>query len=101
MASHLKLEKNRDVATARALNDLKSRRKLSEKIGSLKVEKTADFRGMRLLFTKYTENGVERKQVSAMEKDAETGLWFPTYVSAYMLRDDPKLKDAYEDWEDP
>jgi hypothetical protein len=100
LLSQYKMELNRDV---RAMMDFSFRIKssaLREAIGSLEVRKEAEFQGKKILFIGFKKNGVNKYETKAFEKDAETGLWAPTYVSSFTVaKDDPQLAKQMEKWE--
>ena len=69
-----------------------------EKIATLKIHKRSEYAGKIVLFISYEDNGISTYEISAFERQAESGIWMPTYLSAYSI-DDDDLSDAVMAWE--
>ena len=98
MDSSLAINLNTDIRAMMEMERVKSGKKLKEKRDTLKVHRDAEYQGKKILFISFNENGIEKHEVEGFEKDAESGMWFPAYVSKYSMTDAP-LKKSAEDWE--
>lgn len=95
--SSLAIDINADIRAMLDLQRLKSRNS-KEKRETLKIHRDADYQGKKILFISFKQNGITKYDTEAVEKDAETGLWFPAYVSTYGM-DDDALERAINAWE--
>lgn len=60
---------------------------LDEKLKSLKIHKTREHDGRRILFIEYTERGDRKFDTEAYIRDADSGLWGPSRYSYYDCND--------------
>ena len=94
--SSLAITLNADIRAMMDLQRLKDRH-AKEKRATLKIHRDADYEGKKILFISFKEDGITQRDTEAFEKHADTGLWFPAYVSEYDM-DDAVLKLAIEAW---
>jgi hypothetical protein len=94
--SSLAIQINGDIRALMDLQRLQSRY-AQEKRETLKVHRDAEYQGKKILFISFKENGITKYETEAVEKDAETGLWFPAYVSPYGM-DDAALERTIKAW---
>lgn len=87
-----------DIALLRSL-DPDARRLATEQIKTLKVHKRSTYQGKKILFVSYDKNGIKEYDIQSFEKDADTGKWFPAYVSTYKM-DDKRLENAIKEWKE-
>lgn len=99
LLSQLDMSINRDMRANFELMWVKAENAVKEKRESVRVHSESEYQGKKLLFVSFQENGVPKNAVEAFEKDAQTGFWFPTYVSTYGM-DDPSLEKAIKEWRD-
>lgn len=101
LVSQMKMQLNTDI---RAVLELESRlkgRTLKEAISTLDVRKEAEYRGRKLLFVSFKEDGVTKHKVEAFTKDANTGFWIPDYVGEYEVeKDDKDLAAQMRRWKE-
>lgn len=71
----------------------------AEMLSTLKVDRSTDYAGKRVLFVSYRARGTLTFETLAFEKDASSGLWDTVYLSPYDVTDD-KLKQEMTGWED-
>ena len=95
--SSLQMARDGNIQALIEIEQLKHGTTTREKLKSLTVHRSSSYQGKKVLFISYTENGIDKHDTAAVEKDADTGLWTPTYVSTYGMTD-PALKKAIEDW---
>jgi hypothetical protein len=105
LRSDMKMEANGDIHALIELNAKLDRKQLREKLNSLDVKRTADYKGKTALFIQYkstdkeTKQEKERKEVVWYEKEETTGYWRRTYVSSMEVRtSDEKLAKEIEQW---
>ncbi len=99
LRSELKMQLNQDIRARIQLDAMKKGKTVREKLETLKVHRTSDYAGKKLLFVSFTDNGISKYDVEAAEKDADTGMWLHTFVSIYDI-EDSALQEAAERWED-
>lgn len=95
--SDLAISINLDMRAARDIDRLMNLKKWEEKRNTLKIHRDANYQGKKILFISFKENGITKYDIEAVEKDAETGLWFPEYFSTYDM-DDDELEQAIKSW---
>jgi len=95
--SQLRIKINQDIRAQLDLAFLQSGRFAEEKLSTIKIHKESIYQGKKLLFVSYKKNGIPQYDIEGFEKDAESGYWFPAYISAYGI-DDLALKKAITDW---
>ena len=98
LMSALQIEQNKDIRAEIQLNSLRSDRLLAEKLKTLEVHREAEWKGNKILFIVYEEKGVKKYETPTFEKDADTGYWFPKYVSSFEV-DDKDLSQKMTDWQ--
>jgi hypothetical protein len=96
--SQLDIEINRDIRALIEMEALISNPKAKEKRTSLKFHQESEYQGKKILFISYKLNGFTKYDTQAVEKDAETGYWLPSYVSSYDMNDDEPLKKTIQEW---
>lgn len=94
----------------RAMMELNShgrQRQLAEMLQTLRVHKEAEWRGHKLLFVSYDENGVPKHSVESFTKNAETGLWQTSTIRFEIVsasldgsKDAEPLSEMISLWED-
>jgi hypothetical protein len=74
--------------------------KREEKVEMWRSHKDKSRREIRFLFVTYKQNGVDRYQVVAMEKQPDSGLWREVSVNTADLESDDKaVAKAVEEWD--
>lgn len=99
LCSQLDMVLNQDFRAMQEIDFLRSGSTPQEMRDTLKVHKESNYQGKKLLFISYERNGLPHYDVESFEKDADTGLWFPAYVSTYNM-DDEALENAVTHWKD-
>jgi hypothetical protein len=97
LQSQLQIDANSDLRAAIELQRAKNGRAEQEKRDTVKVHRESSYEGKKILFISYNENGLPKHEIAAFEKDAETGFWFPGYVSTYKMNDSA-LESAIDEW---
>ena len=97
LTSSLKIQANRDFRAMLDLERLKQGNTANEKQRSVQVHKESNYQGKKILFISYTENGLKKNDISSFEKNADSGLWFPSYVSTYNMGDSD-IENAIKKW---
>jgi hypothetical protein len=98
LISQLKIEVNKDIRAGIDLAQIRVGELTKEKLNTIKVHKESTYRGQKLLFVSFEENGISQYTVEGFEKHAETGWWLPSFISTYDI-DDDELKTAIEQWQ--
>jgi hypothetical protein len=94
------MDNNADFKAALELARKTRKKTAEEKLVSVEVKKEAEWRGKKILFYSYREEGVTKYSPQGFEKHADTGYWMKTYVSTSSVREDNKsLADMIESWE--
>jgi hypothetical protein len=103
--SDLEMEARGDIPAFMALNRRVDKRNIQERLATLDIAKTADYKGKKVLFVKYkttdkeTKQEKERKEVHWYEKHEDSGYWQRTYVNESEVRKtDEKLAKDIEAW---
>ena len=100
LVSQMQIQLRKDVRAARELQALTEGGKLKEKLDTLEVHKEADWKGTRILFIAYQEDGIKRYGAAGFEKNARTGLWAPAPVPLESVREQhADLAKQIESWE--
>ena len=99
LISQLQMTAHLDVRAVIELTQIREGKKVEEKIKTVKVHTESNYRGKKLLFISFKENGLWKYDVEGFEKHTDTGWWFPVYVSTYDI-DDSSLKTAIEKWKE-
>jgi hypothetical protein len=84
--SLVQIDKNQDFRARLELSELKEGRSGEEMSRTFEIHKTADFNDKKILFVSYANKGKKIKKIDSFEKDPETKLWIPTYVSEIEVR---------------
>lgn len=101
LESQIKMELDGDIRARLELQRQIQGKMLKERLSTLRVRKEAIFRGKKILFLAYKENGVDKYLTKSFEKDANTGFWLPTYVSTYeVTNEDKDLAAQMKRWEE-
>jgi len=99
--SLVEMELNKDFLALIQYQSAISYKKNREKLDTLKVQKEREFQGKKLLFVEYTEAGIPKREVVALEKEASSGYWFSVYVSSYKVKETNAALAAEMDlWEE-
>jgi len=105
LKSDWQLEANGDIHALIELQKKLDRKNLQEKLNSLEVKRTAEYKGRTALFIQYkttdreTKKEKERKEVVWYEKDEKSGLWRQAFVSSVDVRkNDEALAKDIESW---
>ncbi|MCR9293330.1 MAG: hypothetical protein NXI32_11470 [bacterium] len=97
--SRLQINANQDFRASLELQELTASQKFDENIETLSVHKEVNSRGQKLLFISYNNNGRSTYEVQGFEKKADSGMWFPKYVSSYSVKQyDPGLAEEMDSW---
>jgi hypothetical protein len=110
--SQLRIEVNRDIKAAMALEKRLGGKESKERLESTKIEREADFKlekqgknkdkttQYKILFISSDEDGERRNRCVAMQLDEESGLWRRRYMSEFDVeKTDKKLASEMRDWE--
>lgn len=101
LESRMKIEMNNDVRALLELDTRVNGKKQKEQLDTLEVRKEAEYRGKKILFVAYKEDGINKYTVQSFEKDASTGYWLTSYVSAYDVeKDNKELAGQMRKWKD-
>lgn len=69
---------------------------------TMEVVRVVDHQGTKVVFARYARGGKTHRRVFTFEKDLETKLWRPNYLSSYRVREtDEQLAKEMNDWTDP
>jgi len=100
LRSMWEIQESMDIRAQIELSRLRSGDHGEEKLKTFEVRRMDEFQGKKILFISYEEDGLKKYECVGFEKDAGTGLWFPSHVSAYSVRGDNKdLATMMETWE--
>ncbi|HEY2783843.1 MAG TPA: hypothetical protein VGJ05_02610 [Fimbriiglobus sp.] len=83
----------------RALIELQRHKagELKQSIKTLEISRVADWQDKKICFVAYLERGRKKKEIESFEKDLETKLWLPIFVSRFDVeKTDPKLAKEME-----
>jgi len=93
------IETNQDVRAQYELARLKEGGSPNEALRTYEISRVADFGDKKIVFTSYMHKGQKRKRLLSFEKDLESKLWIPTYVSVYDVRKtNEQLAKEMEAW---
>jgi hypothetical protein len=105
LRSDLLMEARGDVPAFMELNRRIDRRNMQERLATLEIVKTADYKGKKALFVKYkttdkeTKQQKERKDVEWYELDEGSGFWQRSYSGMEEVRrSDERLAREIEEW---
>lgn len=99
--SLVEMELNKDFLALTQYQSAISGKRNREKLDTLRVEKEREFQGKKLLFVEYTEGGIPKREVVALEKEASSGYWFSVYLSSYGVKEaNPALAGEMDSWEE-
>lgn len=99
LKSKLQMDVNQDYLAEFQLSHAITVKKNSEKLQTIKVNKTREYKGSTLLFIEYNEAGLPKREIVGMEKDASTGYWSNVYVSTYFVeKENPALAAEMKEW---
>jgi hypothetical protein len=87
LKSVLTMRKNGEFTALRSFDVAFNNAVIDEKISTLKIEKTLEYDGRRILFISYKERGDTKYATEAYIRDAHSGLWGPTRYEYYDVRD--------------
>lgn len=98
--SLIQIEANKDLRARLELQDLTEGGNSKEAVRTIEINRVADFGDKKVVFASYLRKGAKKKRVLGFEKDLESKLWVPTYVSAYQVKDvNAQLAKEIEAWE--
>ncbi|HVS38438.1 MAG TPA: MJ0042-type zinc finger domain-containing protein [Gemmataceae bacterium] len=101
LISQLQIEQNKDIRAMMELTALGNDPKVKEKLRTLEVRKEADWKGDKILFIVYEDKGVKKYETTAFERDVDSGVWFPKYVSRFDVENSDKdLAERMRAWEE-
>jgi hypothetical protein len=98
LKSQIEMALNNDIRAAIELETMRSRKAAKEKLNTLKIHKESEYGGKKILFISFEKNGILKYDIESFEKDADSGLWYHSYVGTYDMKDSD-LKKAIEDWQ--
>lgn len=99
--STLQMTLNRDILAQIQFNWAIEAKGIQEKLNTLKVAKERAYGGKKLLFIEFEEDGVPKREVVTLEKNASSGFWYQEYVSTYEVeKHDAKLAAEINNWEE-
>ena len=99
MLSQIDIELNKDFRAAIELQRIRTGSDVTarERRKTLKVHKEVTYQGKKILFVSFSRNGLPKHDIASFEKDADSGFWFPSFVSTYDM-DDDALEKSIKDW---
>lgn len=86
-----------DIRAHIEMEQLQLGKKNEEKGKTLKVHSESNYQGKKIVFVSFKENGITRNDIATFEKEADSGLWFQTFISTYKMSD-PAVEKAINDW---
>lgn len=108
MRSDLKMEATGDIHALIELNAKLDKKQLKERLNTLEVKRTAEYKGKTALFIQYmatdkdakeSKEPKERREVVWYEKEEGSGYWRRTYASPGEIRGmDEKLAKDIDAW---
>lgn len=102
LKSNLEMNANADFTSLLYLQGIEHGRRAAESLQSLRIHKTVEYQGQKVLFISYQENGLPKFDTPAFEKDAESGLWIPqgTATLSYFKKDEDltPLEASIKSW---
>jgi hypothetical protein len=87
-----------DINAFREMNAIFGGKEAEDKLKSFAVEKTGEYAGKKILFVKWTTEGVDRYEIRSFEKHVDSGLWEEAHLSAWSV-DDESLSEEMKSWE--
>jgi hypothetical protein len=101
MKAELQMRANGDIKAFAELERKGMNKELKEEIDTLEVKKEATWGTKTILFVTYKNDGKPKYETRGFEKNAESGLWDHSYVSALDVeKDNKKLADMMRSWQD-
>ena len=98
--SLIQIEANKDLRARLELQDLTEGGNSKEAARTFEINKVVDFGDKKVVFASYLRKGAKKKRILGFEKDLESKLWVPTYVSAYEVKDvNAQLAKEMEAWD--
>ncbi len=79
--SLIQIHKGHDLKAQLDLSDLQEGNSVEEMIRTLEIHKQADFNDKKILFISYTRKGTKIKSIETLEKDPESKIWLPKFLS--------------------
>jgi hypothetical protein len=98
--SHLRIEATGDIQAMIELQRKAVRKQMREKLDTVQVQRNEEFRGKRILFIEYQQDGSRRREIAYFEPDADrSNEWKPTFISDDEIRSlNPALADKIAQW---
>ncbi|HZN36619.1 MAG TPA: hypothetical protein VFB80_22470 [Pirellulaceae bacterium] len=107
LVSQLKMLESQDYRAILESADQFNAKRAQDKLRTLEFRKESEFRGKKILFISYEENGIRKHDIQSFEKDAETGAWKSAYASITSVfegsdetPDEKKLRGMIKKWRD-
>ena len=79
--SLVQIQKGHDLKAQLDLTDLQEGNSGEEMIRTLEIHRKADFNDKKILFVSYTRKGTKIKSIETFEKDPESKMWLPKFLS--------------------
>ncbi len=105
MRSDMKIEATGDIHALIELNAKLGKKQLKEKLNTLEVKRTAEYKGKTVLFIQYratdkdAKEAKERKEVVWYEQEEGSGYWRQSYVNSGEVRGtDEELAKDIDAW---
>lgn len=99
--SVLQIDANGDVRAKIELGHLSDGGDPHDAAKTMEVVRMVDHQGTKVVFARYARGGKTHRRVFTFEKDLETKLWRPNYLSSYRVREtDEQLAKEMNDWTD-
>lgn len=107
LLSHLKIIENQDYRALLEASGAFDARRTAEKAKTVEICKESEWRGSKILFIRFDENGIKKHNVASFEKDAESGKWRATNVETNLIfasisgsAEEEKLSAMIKKWRD-
>jgi hypothetical protein len=98
--SVFQIEANQDIRAQLELERLKEGNP-KDTIRTLEINRVVDFEEKKVVFASYMHKGGKRRRLLGFEKDLESKLWIPVYVSPYkVMKTNEQLAKEMEAWTD-
>lgn len=81
--SQLRMTESNDLRAFLELQRIKEGTKPQEKLKTIQFFTESEYKGAKLLFVSFEEDGIKKYDVLGFQKNAGTGLWYPDDVSTY------------------
>lgn len=98
--SQLRINANADLPALIELQRKLQGKQVREKLDTVHVARSREFRGKQILFIYYEQKGMRMYEIAFMERDVEAGkMWKQSYVSHEEIRNaDPSLAAEIANW---